>query len=311
MHGAQAKVVPVAGPELERMALEEASLEVLDLQRFGAYPTKEDAYVVVVTGLFKGEPFRLWFVSQTPIESGREIELLEHQAAQLTVGEPPYTFVSNRVALRLQVEPDGTGTVEGKAAHGELEGRSVLRFEGVFTLGSAPSSPSPAREQATSSLGPRTDYLPQVLPYTYQNQSPPSGYTVRKSPDATRLVAGGVIFALSYGLPLLIAVGENFPGYSPWLAAPVVGPTGFLIQYTAENDHVYGFISFFAMAAGTTFLSAAQAAGLIVFASGFFVPRHSWVLEPAADRKAEPSFRLRFLPVAAHSDFGFSVGGTF
>lgn len=308
MRGARAKVARVPGAELERAAREEAETDSLHLERFGTTPLREDGSVVIIAGTMDGEPFRLWFIVPGELEVGKELTFHKHAAALLTVGRPPYRFVSHRLSFTLEWKRDGTAFIDGSATHGE-RGKRRLRFVGPVQLAPPPSTPAAPYETAWSDLGPRTDYTPDVLPYAYPGQAPPPGYQEHSSLiNPTPLIAGAGISTLAYGIPLLVAASKNFRGGSDGFVYPIVGPFVVLDRYADMQPYPYAL---FFVGIGAVLLAGTQIGGLFVMADSLRRPNITWVRSRETAPKKTASPRLRLLPVLAHTDAGFSLSGSF
>lgn len=305
-------VNPTSYEEVQEAASSERLNDSLRLQRWGSERAESVGDIVVLTGEIKGEPFRLWFISQQRVPAVGHLELDEDGAAQIVVGRP-YTYVSNRVELSLSVWENGTrGYLSGSATRPEIfSGRRHLKFAGDITLQVvSPHSHSPAMSMR-SEMRPLTDYTPLVLPERpVSGEAAPPGYMLRKRTNIPLMVAGGAIFLGTYALSVVGAAATGFDGNAEAYLVPVAGPSLFLAQNIRDGKGiepnlfsglVYGF--------ATVGATALQAGGLIVMGAGLIFPRREWVF--SSYKTARMMDRFVVVPVVSESFRGVNFAGTF
>jgi hypothetical protein len=308
MMNVRATATGFSADQIKRASGEE---DELGRQVWGVQPGVEAGDIVVLEGEIGAEPFRLWFVTKEPLQGGGSYRVGEDEAAQLTIGRP-YSFVSNRVQLSFTLNAEGTqGFLRARGRRSEVLGGPRNRYvEGSFRLKRVSPSEEPLAELPREAQ-PLLDYVPERLPQENPIQAPPTGYRVHKIPDYRFIIAGSATFAFFYGVPLAIAAGTHFDGYSDSYAIPVLGPTVFLVRYLEDgNVPGLGLIGGVAIGIGTVGMTMAQAAGLALLGVGFLAPKREWVLEQP---RSEVSLwrRLRFTPLASPGFQGLSVSGQF
>lgn len=279
-------------------SIRDGRADSLEVGFWGDEPIASDGSVVVLTGLLDEQRFRLWFVSRKRLGSGISVTLdRENDAAQLVVGSPP-VFVSNRVDLTFVVSKNGrSARVRGSAREPELRGGpSALRFHGEVPLNTKAL-------ETSLELEPYKEYQPDILPKAARpsKESAPEGFTVKRSPNPTFLLAGSLALGGSYLLPVLSAAGRAFQQDTGLLLVPFVGPG----LYAKERDTLDAWSLGFAATLG-------QVGGLAIIGIGLALPRRRWVRDTVLgpDGTLETS-SLRVVPWMTPATHGIQLLGTF
>lgn len=140
-----------------------------------------------------------------------------------------------------------------------------------------------------------------------QPQTPPPGYMVSPPPRRRGrglIIAGSIVFGISYGLPALIGVSSSSPS-ALWFLMPVVGPILWANNTDCSGDFADGCRTL-AVTLGA-FLTAIQAAGAVMLVVGLSMRSGDDAQAEAELRFADATPRLRLEPVLAPGYQGLSL----
>jgi hypothetical protein len=159
---------------------------------------------------------------------------------------------------------------------------------------------SPEGTSGAADIAPRSDFIPNVLPYRNE-QIPPAGYELRERRHWGQVVLGMSVFTVAYGAAFGVAVDNDFDGKSEYLLIPVAGPW-MLWGHWAAHEEGGEYSGFRAMifTAAAVIDSGLQITGLLLAAFG--AQKHPWRWESA---------NVSVTPVVSPSHPGILATGRF
>jgi hypothetical protein len=236
--------------------------------------------VVVVEGRARNQPLRLWVEVPSKVERGSKLNFHDSTGKQLVLGEPRISYVSERLRGHIFFHPREDSAYLVLTALDPIvddEGLDHERFAGKIEK---VEYISPESMSGEADIAPRSDFIPNVLPYRNE-ATPPAGYELRERRHWGQVVLGMSAFTAAYGAAFGVALDNNFQGKTEYLLIPVAGPWVLWGHWAAheEGGEYSGFRAMIFTAAAVVD-SGLQITGLLLAAFG--MQKHPWRYESAS-----------------------------
>jgi hypothetical protein len=235
--------------------------------------------VVVVEGRARDQAVRLWAEVPSKIERGSKLNFHDSTRKQLVLGEPRISYVSERLQGHIFFHPrQDSAYLVLRALDPIVDEQDLDRQRFVGKIEKVEYI-SPEGTSGAADIAPRSDFIPNVLPYRNE-QTPPAGYELRERRHWGQVVLGMSVFTVAYGAAFGVAVDNDFDGKSEYLLIPVAGPW-MLWGHWAAHEEGGEYSGFRAMifTAAAVIDSGLQITGLLLAAFG--AQKHPWRWESA------------------------------